>query len=311
MISPTLTFAYRFTVQKHELRQPEPAIHGQDDPFDVAALEKSWAGQGTSRSLSGKRNGIVGPRPEFVLYGGWLTLRASDGWTQPFPVGSFSDADPRNRSEFDTVTHLEDLKNAFSVAIRSGQIDHALLGSAMKEANKQRGRSRDLKLYSLYVGGALARVLQLGDELHFSRHGTGAFGYSVRRNSEPVFGVGPVDQFDEGGPFAVWGCQQTPPLGEMGKSPSTPEERLEQARVVGKWFASFKFKVKVRIKDQLFDLLDGQDLCRNPYYVLLTRTDAVDFPPEAIHAAGHLDVLGKDLIVNAARQVIAPQTRML
>ena len=73
--------------------------------------------------------------------------------------------------------------------------------------------------------------------------------------------------------------------------------------------------VTARVNDQVFHLLDGQEVHIDPYYVFLARSNqqlnAALGAPGAIHSAGHLDALKKELIIDAARQLASVTTRLL
>ena len=61
----------------------------------------------------------------------------------------------------------------------------------------------------------------------------------------------------------------------------------------------------------MFDLVEGDDLHCDPYYVFLTRTRNFYFTWRSVHAGSRLDLLGKAEIVDAARQLAAPEVRIL
>jgi hypothetical protein len=75
--------------------------------------------------------------------------------------------------------------------------------------------------------------------------------------------------------------------------------------------------VTTGVKDETFHLLDGQEVRIDPYYVFLARSNnnlrLLDggsmFP--ALHAAGSLDALGKDLIIDAAWRLDNPKIKLL
>jgi hypothetical protein len=266
-IAPTLTFEYGFTVQTHSLVSQE-AIHALGPWADTAAQQFSWGGQGCGRASFGEAEGLVGPRPEFVLSGGWLTLRPSEHWTQSFPIHWFSDAEPRQPGTLDTASYFEDQQNAFQAAMSGGQLNMEVMRRSMEEANRRRGRTRDLASYSVYVGPALGGILRVGDELKFSRDGNGDYRYSVRRNAEIIFSVGPVARIDEGGPIAVWQ--------EYDKQ-SNPYAQDLRARLpsqkIAEWIDIHRPHVTVRIREQMFYLLDGEEAFSEPYYVFLARSN--------------------------------------
>jgi hypothetical protein len=255
---------------------------------------------------------MLGPAPQFVLAEGWLTLLPSDHWTRSLPSRSFSDFIPRRPTDSDLASYLEDQKNAIKVAVRNGKIDKDALDRAMADANRRSGRMRDLVSYSLYVGEALGRVLRSGDELNFSRNGNGDFRYSVRRNLEPIFSAGSVAGIDDGSPFAVWQ--------EYDKYPNPNAEALNAeipGMPIAEWIHVHRPYVTARIHDQIFQLLDEEEAYVDPYYVYLARSNrnvpalVFEFIPRAVHAAGLMNEWGKEMIVDAARQLTAPKTRVL
>lgn len=75
--------------------------------------------------------------------------------------------------------------------------------------------------------------------------------------------------------------------------------------------------ITARVKDQIFLLLDGQEVHVDPYYVYLARSNqnvpaiAFEFTPRAVHSLGRLDGVHQNSIVDAAQHLIAPQTKVL
>lgn len=296
-IDPKLTFVYRFAVEEQERNHPE---------------HTSWSGKGSGKASFRNAKGMLGPRPQFVLSEGWLTLRPSDRWTQSLPIRYFSDAKPLEPSDEEQASYREDRRNAIAAATRDGQVDWDLLKRLTEEADRRSGRKRDLASYALYVGQALGKVLRAGDELNFSRDGNGDFRYTVRRNFETVFSAGSVAGIDDGSPFAIWQ--------EYDKHPNPNAEALRMQPPntgIAEWIHVHKQYVTVRIKDQRFHVFDSKGLCIDPFYVYLARTNrnvpviSFEFTPRAVHGAGRLDEPGKELIVDAARQLAAPKTRLL
>ena len=76
-----------------------------------------------------------------------------------------------------------------------------------------------------------------------------------------------------------------------------------------------KVYVNVRVHDQVFHLVDGQNVHVDPYYVFLARTSplvqALGPCPQAVHSFGRTDVLTKELIIDAAERLAEPDLRML
>ena len=155
-------------------------------------------------------------------------------------------------------------------------------------------------------------MLRNGDNLLFSRDGSGDFSYRVVRGSETIFGAGTVPPTDGGGPIAIWQ--------EHDQRPNPWAERAN-AEFTG-WPVAETIPVRrpyitVRIQDQVFHLQDRQEVEIYPYYAYLARSNekvpelAFEFTPRAVHAAGSLETVSKELIIDAARQLTRPQTRML
>jgi hypothetical protein len=310
-IDPQLTFRYEFSVRATGLEQG------------------AWAGEGEGAGLAyfGPTEGLVGPKPRFELSSGWLTLYPTEGWTHSFPLRSFSDVRPRPW-EMDEDARLADLKargkqyqeaqeealkevTAESVAGDFASFRKAQM-EAMERALRRRGMTRDLVSYSVFVGEALGSVLETGDQFNFSRDGNGDFRYSVVRDSETIFSAGFVDGADNGKPVAVWQ--------EYDKHPN-PNAKDPKTKIPGlpitEWIHVHRPYVTARVKEQMFHLLDGQEVNVYPYYVFLARSNqkvptiAFEFGPRAVHSAGRLDALRKELFIDAALQLTNPQTILL
>jgi hypothetical protein len=312
--SPNLTFRYEFAVQRCHLSQSAESISSQDSASRSARQNICWTGGGNGRACSGENEGIVGPRPMFELREGWLTLLPSDGWTQSLPARWFSDAERRQRNP-DAAEWLEAQKETLiDMTSRSGQMD---LSSPRKTSNDatnaalRRGLKLDLASYSVFVGEALGDVLRIGDKFKFSRDGYGDFCYSVGRSGDTVFSAGSVGRVDDGGPVAVWQEYDSHPNPNAeALKKKLPHMRIAESINVHRPYVS------VRVKDQMFQLLDGQEVHIDPYYVFLARSNknvsAIDFEftPRAVHSTGCLDTLvGKEQIIDAARQLTAPKTK--
>ena len=97
------------------------------------------------------------------------------------------------------------------------------------------------------------------------------------------------------------------------------EELMKQfpRKAVAEFIAVYKPYVTARVKDQVFHLLDGEDVHIEPHYVFLARSNknvpifAFEFAPRAVHGAGRLDAVGKEMIIDAARQLMVPKMRIL
>jgi hypothetical protein len=325
-ISPSLTFRYQFSVQCDD-GSSGGSISSQGSGTGVTLLNKCWNGSGIGQASFGGGEGIVGPRPRFELCAGWLTLLPTDGWTQSFPTRWFSDIE-RPPQPLDGAARLAAIKTSGTefleaqkeaqklAASRSVPGDFASYTKALKEAMadalRRRGRTRDLASYAIFVGEALGEAFRIGDEFRFSRDGNGDFRYSVVRNLETVFSAGSVGRVDDGGPMAIWQEYDSypNPNAETLKM-KFPEMRVAESIDVHRPYIS------VRVKSQTFHLLDGQDVHIDPSYVFLARSNknvpamAFEFTPRAVHSAGLLTTLGKELIIDAARKLTAPLSKIL
>ena len=308
-IDPQLTFRYQFSVRASGVQQQD------------------WSGDGTGQAAFGETEGLVGPKPRFELSSGWLILRPTEGWTQSFPTRAFSDSRPRpwemdkNARLADIKRHGEQWREAQQEALKEAAAktvpgDYASYRKAnsesMERSLRRRGMSRDLVSYSVFVGEALGSVLRTGDQFNFSRDGNGDFRYSVARNSETIFSAGSPGAAEGGGPMAVWQEYDKHP-NPYAKNPTLEIPGLP----VAQWISVHRPYVTARVKEQVFHLLDGQEVEIHPYYVFLARSNqkvpalAFEFEPRAVHSAGRLDALGKELMIDAALQLTKPQTRLL
>lgn len=313
LLPANLTFKCEFTVAKSELRMQEE--------FGVPSEKLCWVGQGSGQAddqaleraarvraamspaerdyyeaiakyvraglrasgsegspldLPAEAEGLVGLKPRFELCAGWLTLLPTEGWTQPFPVRSFSDAAVRRPNPND--------------------LDEA----------------RSLKSFSLYVGEALQNVVRPGDALRFSRNEMGDFSYHLAKNCEMILSAG--HELDEGGFMAVWQEHDSEPNPNAGNSLlGIPfAERISVTRPY----------VSVRLNDQVFHLLEGQDAYVDSDYVFIARSNYSSEMFElidgggrrAVYSAGRIGELRKELtkelVRNAGHQLTRPATRL-
>jgi hypothetical protein len=172
--------------------------------------------------------------------------------------------------------------------------------------------TRDFASFSLFVGDSLSSALRSGDELEYSRDGSGDFRYSVERNSETVFRTGTVSRSDAGGPMAVW--QEY----DAHRNPNAKGMRKQFPTLrVAEWIDVYKPYVTARIQQRQFRMLDGQEALIDPYYIFLARSNlkvratAFEFTPRAVHSAGRLDLLCKDQMIQAAHKLISRQVSLL
>jgi hypothetical protein len=174
-----------------------------------------------------------------------------------------------------------------------------------------RHETRKLKSFSLYVGHALQNVLQASDALRFSRKQPGPFNYRLERNCEVILSAGGV--VDEGGLVTLWQEYDSEPNPNAGQTilGCPVAERIKMTRPY----------LSVRVNDQFFHLLAGQNVYVDPHYLFLARSnysgkgsllDRHGSPAD--YAAGRIGELRKELtkelIKNAAHQLTASKTRI-
>jgi hypothetical protein len=157
-------------------------------------------------------------------------------------------------------------------------------------------------------------VLEVGDEFKFSRDSNGDFRCSLSRSSEVVFSAGSLERADGGGPMAVWQEYDSHP------NPHVDDVRERFKNVpnlkIAATISIHRPYVTARVKDKISHLSDGDELCEDRYYVFLARSNknvpplAFEFTPRAVHAAGRLDVATKEIIADAARQLLMPRTKL-
>jgi hypothetical protein len=249
------------------------ASHVRQEAGSFAIL--TWSGQGCGGAYFGKTEGLVGPRPRFELCAGWLTLFPTEGWTQSLPLFSFSG--------FEQIFEQPDARR----------------------------QMRDLKSYEVYIGEALQNALRIGDTFAFSRNVAGDFSYHLARDCGPILRAGSASRVDEGGPVAIWQefeRHPNPNVGELRK-------RFPTTRVA-EWIDVRKPYITARVNEQVFHLVDGEDAQDDPYYLFLARSTQKGrgigiILPQAVCSAGHLAELRKELIRDAAHQLIAPKTKIL
>jgi hypothetical protein len=310
-ISPTLTFRYRFAV-----KGPEP-------------VQGKWTGEGAGAAHYGQSDGLVGPKPRFELCSGWLTLFPTENWTQSLPSRAFYDPQrlPQEMTHAarmaETRAHAEKWGEAQQEAFQETAAERVpwdfashmkRQGEAMEGALRRRGLTRDLAACSVFVGEALGNALRIADAFEFSRNPGGDFDYRVARNSETILSAGSLGSVDSGGPIAVWQ--------EHDRHPNRNAEDLKMKFPnwsIADWIDVPKPYVTARVKEQVFHLLDDEEAHIDQYCVFLARSNqqfvgpfTFEFARRAVHAAGRLDhSLRKELIIDAARRLSAPQVRLL
>jgi len=267
-IGASCTCEYEFTV-----RESAPLHAGSPNRTSAIPPDLCWTGRGSGGAYVGKAEGLVGPKPDFEICAGWLTLLPADGWTQSLPLALFSGQDSL--------------------------------------ATYDRMPQRDLKSFSVYIGEALARVMQAGDTLRVSRDQAGDFTYSLARKSQAILTAGSVESLDRGGAVAAWQewDNRANPIFEKQKKLYHPGTRIAE------FFQVAKPHVNVRILSQEFHLDVGQDAYLDPYYVFVARLHYAGgigtVASRAIYASGRLSDIGRELIGDAAQLLIRPATRML
>jgi hypothetical protein len=308
MIDPKQTFNYRFEVQK-------------------AGSSSRGIGTGACFGVFPDFEPLAGSNPTFELDSGWLSLFPTAGWARSLPTRSFSDQP--HPSSMDEQARLADMKSYHELFLQAqkesweeadervppgADVEERLKEQqvAFERALRRRGITRDLASFSLFVGEALAGALQTGDELRYSRDGNGDFRFSVERDAQTVFSAGTVSRSDSASPIAIWQ--------EYDRRPNPNAEALKKERPtlnVAEWIYLPKPYVTARIKDQQFRLVDGEEAQVESYYVFLARSNrnvpalAFEFTSRAVHAAGRLDVLTKEQIIDAAQTLTRPQVRLL
>jgi hypothetical protein len=236
--------------------------------------ERCWLGSGEGRTVFGKREGLVGPKPTVKLCCGALTLMPSAGFERRFPIRWFSDHTSR-------------------------ELDYS-------------SDRRVLTSFSVSVGDALDNLLRVGDTLTFSRDGNGDFRYSVTRDSEMIFIVGSVPPEDAGGPFAVFQVHDYHPNPNAEKlKRDYPMWRVAEEIPVHRAYVSVRVNDQLfHLYDQ--SSVDVPPyfifLARSNRRVPII---SFEFTPRAVHAAGDTSLLSKDWIIDAAMQQTAVRVKML
>jgi len=310
-----LTFKYEFTVAKPELQMREE--------FGAQSEKLCWIGQGSGQAddeaiqrearLQRVRDAwspAERDRAELIAKCVRTGLRA--GGIEDTPASSPAQAEglvgPKPKFELCagwlTLLPTEEWTQALPVRWFS---DAEVLSPSNRHA------TRKLKSFSLYVGDALQNVLQAGDTLRFSRNELGAFSYRLEWNCEVILSAGRV--VDEGGPVTLWQ--------EYDSKPNPNAGQTILGRPVAERINVIRPYVSVRLDDQVFHLLAGQDAYVDPHYVFLERSNYHDkgshlmdgYNSPAVYAAGSIGELQKGLtkehIKNAAHQLTAPKTRIL
>jgi hypothetical protein len=151
-IDPLFTFNSRFAVQKRRSNRSAVPVFVERSLWGAEIQNINWGGRGWP-CFEGF-DGLTGPRPQFELCAGWLTVLPSGQLNQCFPLHWFDDAKGRrarailsaNRSSqqapWDAVSHHEDSQEATKVALQGGRFDSEKFKHAMDDANRRSGRGR-------------------------------------------------------------------------------------------------------------------------------------------------------------------------
>jgi hypothetical protein len=306
LLPANLTFKYEFTVAKSELRMQEES--------GVPSEKLCWVGQGSGqsddqaleraarvRAFLAARSPAERERDEAIAKYVRVGHRASGSEGSAEAEGLVG---PKPRFELCagwlTLLPTEGWTQPLPVRMFS---DAEVLGPSNQD------EKRSLKSFSIYVGETLQNIVRAGDTLMFSRNETGAFSYHLARKCEVIFGAGYV--VDGGGPVALWQ--------EYDNEPNPNAGQTVLGRPVAHRISVIRPYVSVSVNDQVFHLLEGQDVYVDPHYVFLARSNYNDrglhlldgYNAPAVYSAGRIGELQKELIRNASRQLTAPKTRIL
>jgi hypothetical protein len=190
-----------------------------------------------------------------------------------------------------------------AIALASGTYDRKKHFEAMEMVSRRRdeAQQRHLASYSVFVGSALQDVVEVGDELAFSRNASRFFGYWLRHSAETMLSAGFLPEKDRGGTAAVWQEFEDAPASSMDPD-SEDEDDLD-----------YKPYATARIGKEIFHLRRGEDIESGPYYAYLARGSNegfqhLGFGTAAIHSMGRLDSLEKQAIADAARHLLSAKT---
>ena len=318
LLPANLTFKYEFTVAKSELRMREE--------FRVPSEKLCWVGQGNGQAddkalrrearLQAVRDAMSpAERDRVERIRKIVRDGLSAGGIEDTPAGSPPLAEglvgPKPKFELCagwlTLLPTEGWTQPLPVPMFSD-------GEVHGPGHRQ--QKRNLKSFSIYVGEALQNVLRASDTLRFSRNETGAFSYHLARKCGVILSAGYV--VDEGGPVALWQEYDSEPNPNAGRSvPERPDVRFAERIIVTRPYVS------VSVNDQVFHLLEGQDLYIDPYYVFLARSNYNDkglhlldgHHASAVYSAGRIGELEKELtkelVRNASHQLRVSMTRIL
>ena len=173
-------------------------------------------------------------------------------------------------------------------------------------------KTRNLKSFSLYAGDALH--LRADDMLKFSRDQLGDLSYCVERNSELLFSAGYM--INAGGPVALW--QEYDMVQNRNPNDGQTIGRFRVAEQI----PMIRPYVTVRLNNQIFHLLAGDDAFNHPYYLFLARSNYHHLGLHlmfgggisAVYAAARLgeppNGLTRQLVRDASHQLAISNTRI-
>jgi hypothetical protein len=317
LLPANLTFKCEFTVTKSELRMQEE--------FGVPSEKLCWVGQGNGqaddqalqrnaryRAVLAARSPAERERDEAIAK--YVRAGHRAGGSEGSPSDLSAEAEglvgPKPRFELCagwlTVLPTEGWTQPLPVRKFSD-------AAVRKPDPNDLDEVRSLKSFSLYVGEPLQNVVRPGDTLRFSHNEMGDFSYHLAKNCEMILSAG--HELDEGGFMAVWQeyDSEVNPNARKSMHGFLTAERISVPRPY----------VSVRLNDQVFHLLEGQDAYVEPDYVFIARSnyssEILDFIDgggrRAVYSAGRIGEprkeLTKEIVKSAAHRLRAPATRTL
>jgi hypothetical protein len=230
--------------------------------------------------------GLVGPRPSFEISGSSITLYPSPGWTAELPVYRFSDAPPREPLTAENVKKY------------------------MEAPPKRAVRS-----VSVTIGETLGSVLDVGDVFRLEKPISCGISYRLVRNDALVLAAGTLH-----GPIELETGFAISQEYKLGPAEPLPNQLVDlgggRLPVGGK--GTPKIYVIAQIKEQRFELLDGQAAVWDSCCIFIARSNTgfqLDFggpSSVAVFAAGRLnEQMTEEIVSRAAHQMLQPTWRVL
>ena len=225
--------------------------------------------------------GLVGPRPSFEISGSSITLYPSPGWTAELPVYRFSDAPPREPLTAENVKKY------------------------MEAPPKRAVRS-----VSVTIGETLGSVLDVGDVFRLEKPISCGISYRLVRNDALVLAAGTLH-----GPIELETGFAISEEYKLSPAEPLPKQLLDlggrRLPVGGK--GTPKMYVIAQIKEQRFELLDGQAAVWDSYCIFIARSNTgfqLDFggpSSVAVFAAARLNQqITEEIVSRAAHQMLQP-----